>query len=245
MPICIYCGRDSSTSVSVPHVLPEALTQNRLTLPVGTECDACNAYVGNKLEPHLPRYPHISFAIQFLGAPGKAGKPRAEIGGITRQRLDPKHVRVNLKVRGRLSLGQGEKRILHGHVPPGPGFDFLRFRRALHHIGLNYVVAVHGHEVALGAAYDSARQYVKNPRPANDSWPFGQLLRAEIPRFVGVGLVEYGEAELIQIAVFQVVFLVDLLDSGCLRDATAALGGTVVEPEAKEPPIAEMIVGDR
>lgn len=169
MPTCIYCKSNSSASTGVPHVLPEVLAQNELTLPVGSECDACNNYFGNKLDINLARYPDVAFAIQLLGAPGKRGKPREKLGGLTRQRVDEQTVRLGMKVRGRLRVQHDGRHIIEGRVPPEPGFDFRCFRRALHHVGLNYVAAAAGPLAALDPKYDAVRRYIKNPSPRHES----------------------------------------------------------------------------
>lgn len=44
MPTCIYCRALTTGKEGVPHVIPEALGQNNLTLPKGAECDKCNQY---------------------------------------------------------------------------------------------------------------------------------------------------------------------------------------------------------
>lgn len=225
--------------------MPEVLAQNGLTLPVGTECDACNEYAGKKLEINLARYPNIAVAIQFLGTPGKRGKPRQEIGGVHRRRVDAKHVRVNLRVRGQLAIGPDGKHLFTGHVPPVADFNFLGFRRALHHIGLNYVAAANGPLAALDEKYDPVRRYVKDPRPASESWPYGQVHKNELPRLVAVGFIEYEGAEFVWIHIFQTIFVIDLLNSGALADLTRALGGTFVPADAESPPPAVLTAGDR
>ncbi len=245
MPICIYCKCDSSSSTSIPHVMPEALASNELILPIGTECDACNAYAGNKLEQNLIRYPDIAFAIQFLGTPGKRGKPRSKVGGVVRKRVDPLHVSVSLKALGKLVMTADGKRTLEGRVPPQSDFDFLRFRRALHHIGLNTVAAQQGADAALESRFDNVRRYVKHPKPRDESWPYGQIRRGDFPRLIGVGMIEYENIELVGIHVFNLILLVDLSHTGLLADATSAMNGVFVPAEATEPPPTTIGVGDR
>jgi hypothetical protein len=245
MLTCIYCKRDSSTSRGIPHVMPEVLVQNQLTLPIGAKCDACNGYAGNKLEINMARYPAIAFAIQFLGAPGKRGRPRDEIGGIGRQRVDAEHVRVHFKGRGGSLTRSDGRLIFEGRATAPPDFDFLKFRRALHHIGLNFVAAKQGVHVALDPKYDPVRRYVKNPLPRSESWPYGQLNKKEVLRMTGVGFLEYEEAEFVGIHIFQTMFVVDLLNSGPLPDVMRILGGTVVPADAVEPPPLPVIIGGK
>lgn len=245
MPTCIYCKGDSSQSTSVSHVIPELLTKNELTLPVGAECDDCNAYAGQSLEPHLGRYPEIAFAIQFLGSPGKRGKVRAEMGGVLRSPTDGGQFRLSLKARGRPIVDEVGHFRVDGHVHPVASFDFLRFRRALHHIGLNFVAAAQGVHVALQPAFDSVRRYVRRPRSRKESWAFGHRRLNEFPRVVGVGPVEYDGTELVQVQAFQSVFLIDLMGSGRLEEATLAQGGTFVGPDVQAPAPVSISLGGK
>lgn len=245
MPTCIYCKGDSSESTSVPHVIPELLTENELTLPIGAECDDCNAYAGHSLEPELGRHPEIAFAIQYLGSPGKKGKVRAEMGGVRRSPADGRQFRLSLKGRGRARIDEAGHFRMEGHVHPVPSFDFLRFRRALHHIGLNFVAAAQGVDVALGPPFDSVRRYVRRPRSRKESWAFGHWRLNDFPRVVGVGPVEYDGTELIQVRAFQSVFLIDLMESGRLEEATLALGGTFVGSDVQAPAPVSISLGGK
>jgi hypothetical protein len=50
---CIFCKNDSSTSVSVEHIIPESLGNKTHTLPRGIVCDKCNNYFARKIEKPL------------------------------------------------------------------------------------------------------------------------------------------------------------------------------------------------
>lgn len=65
MPTCIYCRAETTGKEGVPHVIPEALGANKITLPRGAECDKCNHYFGRKLEPMLYRYPGVASRSNF------------------------------------------------------------------------------------------------------------------------------------------------------------------------------------
>ena len=41
---CIFCHTDSSTSISVEHIIPESLGNKHHFLPKGYVCDECNHY---------------------------------------------------------------------------------------------------------------------------------------------------------------------------------------------------------
>jgi len=47
---CIFCKKDSSSSKSKEHIVPESLGNKSHTLPKGVVCDKCNNYFANKIE---------------------------------------------------------------------------------------------------------------------------------------------------------------------------------------------------
>lgn len=47
---CIFCKKDSCTSVSEEHVIPESLGNTTLILPPGIVCDGCNNYFSREVE---------------------------------------------------------------------------------------------------------------------------------------------------------------------------------------------------
>lgn len=47
---CIFCGRDSSTSKSVEHIIPESLGNDKFIMEKGYVCDKCNNYFSNNVE---------------------------------------------------------------------------------------------------------------------------------------------------------------------------------------------------
>lgn len=50
---CIFCHKDSSTSKSVEHIIPESLGNKLHILPKGYVCDECNNYFARKIEKVL------------------------------------------------------------------------------------------------------------------------------------------------------------------------------------------------
>jgi hypothetical protein len=247
MPICIYCKKSSESSRGIPHVLPQALARNELQLSRGVECDQCNEYAGKRLDANLIRYPAVAFGIQVAGAPGKKGRPRVVGGGVRREALDARTVRVRFKVRGRISAFPPNLVVAQGRIVPVPEFDFLCFRRALHHMALNAFAARSGPQAALRPEFEAVRQYVRNPNPPDDSWPYGQVEPKfkEIPRRIAAQEIEFEGADLIGIHVFQLLFVVDLLRTGVLERATRVLGGRFVPADATEPPEAIIQAGGR
>ncbi|MCK4739463.1 MAG: HNH endonuclease [Deltaproteobacteria bacterium] len=50
---CIFCKEDSSSSISVEHIVPESLGNTQHMLPRGVVCDKCNNYFARKIEAPL------------------------------------------------------------------------------------------------------------------------------------------------------------------------------------------------
>ena len=56
---CIFCHKDSSTSKSVEHIIPESLGNKHHYLPKGYVCDECNHYFAIKIEKELLTQPYF------------------------------------------------------------------------------------------------------------------------------------------------------------------------------------------
>lgn len=54
---CIFCKDRSDDSVSVEHIIPEALGNTEHVLPPGVVCDRCNNYFARKIEGPLLQHP--------------------------------------------------------------------------------------------------------------------------------------------------------------------------------------------
>ena len=52
-----FCNKDSSTSRSVEHIIPESFGNTDHVLPVGVVCDACNQYFARKVERQILESP--------------------------------------------------------------------------------------------------------------------------------------------------------------------------------------------
>jgi len=83
---CIFCKKESSSSKSVEHIIPESLGNKEHVLPCGVVCDSCNNYFSRMVEkPFLDslyfRYQRFSKAI-----PSKKGRI-PNISGIHLQSL--------------------------------------------------------------------------------------------------------------------------------------------------------------
>ena len=56
---CIFCHKDSSTSKSIEHIIPESLGNKDYFLPCGYVCDECNHYFAIKVEKELLSRPYF------------------------------------------------------------------------------------------------------------------------------------------------------------------------------------------
>ena len=57
--MCIFCKKDSSSSKSVEHIIPESLGNKSLILPKGIVCDSCNNYFARKVEKKVLEKPYF------------------------------------------------------------------------------------------------------------------------------------------------------------------------------------------
>ena len=75
---CIFCHKDSSTSKSVEHIIPESLGNKEHILPKGYVCDACNHYFSVKIESQLLAQPYFVSMRRRNDIRTKKGKYVAE-----------------------------------------------------------------------------------------------------------------------------------------------------------------------
>lgn len=61
---CIFCEKDSSSSKSVEHIIPESLGGKKHTLPPGIVCDKCNNYFAREIEKPFLEHSSIK-ALRF------------------------------------------------------------------------------------------------------------------------------------------------------------------------------------
>lgn len=244
---CIYCLEDSSRSRSVPHVLPEALAQNDLVLPVGAVCDACNHYLGHELDSALAAHPIISLVVQFLRLPGKRGKKRDRVGNVAAD-VHPKGITIPC-AEPKVTVHPDGSRSTTVQPLLAPTFDVLRFRRALHHVGFNALAHSDGVERACGSEYDNVRRYVRKPHKG-ESWPYGQYvdLARGIARDISVVTVRTPRSEFPTLIVGKAAaFGVDLRNTGELASIVESqfpVGAEVV-PADFRPPKPSRKVGGR
>jgi hypothetical protein len=96
-------------------------------------------------------------------------------------------------------------------LPDVSEFDDGRFRRALHHIGLNHLALVAGAAVARHARYDSVRRYVRFGQPPVP-WKYVQfqLPDDESRKELGCSHIKWEAGTIIRIRAFIDDFYVDL-----------------------------------
>ena len=77
--ICIFCHKDSSSSTSEEHIIPESLGNKEHYLPKGYVCDECNHYFAIKIEKELlsqPYFVSLRFRNEILTKKGKLVKQK-------------------------------------------------------------------------------------------------------------------------------------------------------------------------
>jgi hypothetical protein len=208
---CIYCLKDSSTSVGRAHVVPEAVGRNNLVLPVGAVCDSCNQYLG-RLDSTLAKHPLVSLGAQLLRIHGKGGKVRRVIGTVAQEESEHA-VSIPVKAESVQTRDGTEWR-----VTPLVDRDFrdYEFRRALHHVALNTIAYRDGAGYACEPVFDAVRRYIRQPRK-KERWGFGQLpLFDQLSPNIKLLRQAAGNALFVGMRLYAVVFWVDLLGSDAL-----------------------------
>lgn len=71
---CLFCKKDSRLSVSVEHIIPESLGNDRFILEKGRVCDKCNNYIAVKIEQPLLEHPFFKQYRHELSIGNKRGK---------------------------------------------------------------------------------------------------------------------------------------------------------------------------
>jgi hypothetical protein len=71
---CIFCKKDSSTSRSVEHILPESLGNEEHILPPGIVCDRCNNYFASSVEQAVLESGYFATSRFYGKIPNKRGR---------------------------------------------------------------------------------------------------------------------------------------------------------------------------
>ena len=76
---CVFCHKESTSSKSVEHIIPESLGNKHHFLPKGYVCDECNNYFAVKIERELleqPYFKSMRFRNEILTKKGKPVKEK-------------------------------------------------------------------------------------------------------------------------------------------------------------------------
>lgn len=71
---CIFCGKNSSDSKSIEHIIPESFGNSTAILPKGVVCDNCNNYIGRKVESPFLNSEAVLLLRQELALKNKNNK---------------------------------------------------------------------------------------------------------------------------------------------------------------------------
>jgi hypothetical protein len=77
---CIFCHKDSSSSVSEEHIIPESLGNDCFILNKGVVCDSCNNKFSTKFEQQLLNIPFFKQTRHKLNIVSKKGKIPSDRG---------------------------------------------------------------------------------------------------------------------------------------------------------------------
>ena len=213
MGICIYCLQDSSGSKKIAHIVPEGILENDEILPLGAECDSCNQYAG-ELEKAFIYHNRIWVPIMLARIPGKNSKLRKRMAYFEAND-ETKNIRVTF--RDEWIKNENGRRMVCW--PDPKEYCSLKFRRALYHMGMNYVVWKFGWERALDREFYETRRYVRYAKKAEE-WGYGQISYPDenIRKKLSIGLVEEAPGLTVKIGLFVDDFFVDVLNTGKLND---------------------------
>lgn len=213
MGYCIYCQNDSSSSVSTPHIVPEAFISNDTTLAVGVECDECNSYA-SQLENAFIHHNRIWIPIMAMQVPGKSGKIREKLGFYRKGKEKGKIIFTFRK-----EWINDDDNGRHIQSPNPSEFDELKFRRCLGHITLNYIAWKLGWAVALEPRFDRLRRFVRYGNRYS-MWPYGQVSFEDIKfrKKLSLGLVDCSPGLFVRLESYIDDFYVDPLNEGGLED---------------------------
>lgn len=172
----------------------------------------CNHYLG-KLDSTLILHNHISLVLQMFGIPGKGDSVRRQIGYATRSAQN-RGFKVRQDDLSKITISP--QRVLINAKDP-PGFDDLKFRRALHHIAFNYLALIVSPAAVLDSKYDAVRKYIRSPS-RDEKWPYLQVIGSHSKHFASIQRRLCALAEIVTIQIIVDDFYADLLNTGTLFD---------------------------
>lgn len=183
---CIFCKKDSSSSVSVEHVIPESLGNKTTTLPKGAVCDACNNYFASKVEkPVLEsgEFIRLRFHQQIENKKGRIPETEIFFGkdAVRTRRKGTLHFRFNSKDFATINKYIGSSGSGQMIIPTGGGNppSDKHLSRLLAKMGLealsykwmgneNWNAYVVDHE-----QLDFIRNYARKPKK-NEEWKYSK-----------------------------------------------------------------------
>jgi hypothetical protein len=156
---CLWCKKKDGPFTSESHPLPEAFGNDKDVLPRGSVCDPCN-YTMSPLEQRLVTFGPLAALRVMAVTHNKRGRyPSAQFEEMTWKRVGPRHIQV--ETLGPAPSMDGEFSITVTDKKP---IEPLPLARAVFKIALEMVAFQFGHETALDAKYDTARDFVMGRR---------------------------------------------------------------------------------
>ena len=255
---CIYCHKDSSGSAQIPHAFPESLLPGGPAFAVGDMCDKCNQYFGKELETMLTMHPLIAMQIQSYGLPGKKRKARKRLNVFERVVEEGETVLQFAIAPPVLKYNSHGIRVGASITPLwDPHFHMGRFSRGLHMIAFNLAALNRGVGMAFEPRYTAVRNYIRKPRPG-EFWSFVQVVQglSEVklrPHVTPIGPTHgdgSGLGDYVAISLFNIHFIVDLLNTGTVREGGIRVSEPagemrVIGPDWKPPHQEPQVIGDK
>ena len=186
---CIFCKQESSSSLSVEHIMPESIGSKKRVLAHGVVCDKCNNYFARKIEKPVLSHPSMRNLRAWHQVPSKRGNIpslRGHIGGtdvaigfrlgidgkleIEPERLrDSEHVTAEFKA----SLPNGFLFLIEMDPPKREMSRFL-CKMELETIAETFVQGEGGPEEVVDASFfDNIRTYARYGNNFSE-WPYSQ-----------------------------------------------------------------------
>jgi hypothetical protein len=192
--------------------VPEGILANDEILPLGAECDNCNQYA-SKLETAFVFHNRIWVPIMLARVPGKNSKLRKRMAYYEANDETRKFL---VTFRDKWVREENGKNVIYWPNPKE--YCNLKFRRALYHIGMNYIVWKFGWDKALENVFDETRRYVRYAKK-DEEWSYGQVSYPDenIRKKLSICLVEEAPGLTVKLGLFIDDFFVDVLNTGKLN----------------------------
>jgi hypothetical protein len=179
---CIFCKVESSSSVSVEHIVPESLWNTKHVLPHGVVCDTCNNYFAREIEKPFLDSAAIK-QLRFLeGIPNKRGRIPAA-SAILMPKF-PAAITRDLKGDGPMIVDVSEEAIAHlmnssggtlllpmgGRQPDDRVISRFLAKMAIEAMAYRLLSSDGGVDyIAIEAQLDPLRRFARRGEPKN--WP--------------------------------------------------------------------------